>query len=88
LGFEKIGLKDYYAILKKAIGKFSKEPSLERDERERQFDQSEPDFENLDNEFYTLDKKNPLQNKLAEFIKRNKKDFYFKGTVSRPLLPS
>jgi hypothetical protein len=87
-GFEKIGLEDYHLILKRAVEKFPGKPSYDRDEREAQFDKMGFGFQSFDDEFYDQDKKTPLEELLIAFIKKNRKDFYFKGKVSQPFLPS
>lgn len=87
-GFEKTGMADYYLNLKKAVDLFSGGPSLDRDKRQEQFDKLGSDLGAFDDRFYELDKKTPLEGLLMAFIKKYRKDFYFKGKVSQPFLPS
>jgi hypothetical protein len=84
-GFEKIGLKENYAILKAAAGKLGGNPSLDHDRRQAQYDNMLPDFEKLDNLFFESDKRTPIDSMVLEFIKVNRKDFYFKGKVKKPV---
>jgi hypothetical protein len=84
-GFEKIGLRDNYTILKAAADKLGGNPSLNREEREQQYDRTNPDFEKLDDRFFDSDKKTPIDSIVLEFIKANRKDFYFRGRIKKPL---
>jgi hypothetical protein len=84
-GFEKIGLKENYSILKAAADKLGGNPSLDRDTRQAQYDKMLPDFEKLDDRFFDSDKRTPIDSMVFEFIKLNRKDFYFRGKVKKPL---
>lgn len=82
--FQKLGLNENYRILKAAADSIGGNPSLDREEREKQLDKYDEDFDTLDNSFYEADKKVGIEEKLLIFIKENKKDFYFEGQVSKP----
>jgi hypothetical protein len=79
-GFEKTGMKENAEILKMAAKQLGGNPSFDREARQVQMENSKTDFGNLDSLFYTTD----VENKLVEFIEKNRKDFYFKGTVNFP----
>lgn len=87
-GFKKTGLNDYYRNLQKATELFPGGPSFDQEERNAQLDKIKSDFASHDKRFYELDEKKPLEAQLIAFIKKNRKDFYFKGKVNKPLLPS
>jgi hypothetical protein len=47
-------------------------------------DTDEPEFDDLDTRFYALEESVDMDAKLMEYIRRNRSDFYFDGSVSIP----
>lgn len=92
-GFKEIGLKEFEDVLSQSIRIMGGSPSKERTEREKQLDSISPGtpfnrekyiFEDIDNEYYKLEQTTNLDEKLLEYIKKNKSEFYFDGTVRVP----
>jgi Domain of unknown function (DUF4375) len=83
-GFKLMGLIEAMNIIEESVKRFGTAPSFDRIIREQQLDNLNNDFEDLDNRFYDLDKKIDLTDKIAAFIKNNKQQFYFKGTIEVP----
>ena len=50
-------------------------------------DKMKLNFDDLDDRFYEIDKKVDVTKVMAEFIKKNRKDFYFNGTIEVPSEP-
>ena len=84
-GFSKIGLNRYYSILSEAAKKMGNSVPFDRDARIKRLETLEPDFDNLDAQFYKLDSVQSLQDALVDFIQKNRSDFYFKGVIKKPL---
>ena len=83
-GFEEMALNENAEVLKSAARKLGGSPSLDRKLRIVQLNNSGVDFGTEDNEFYRLDEKVKLEDRLIEYIKRNRIDFYFAGHVMKP----
>ena len=83
-GFEKLAFNENAEILKSAVTKLGGSPSLDRRLRINQLNNSKVDFEKEDNEFYNVEKKVKLEDRLIEYIQKNKTDFYFAGNVMKP----
>ncbi len=57
-------------------------PSKDRNKRQGQLDQYNPDFSDLDDRFYESEK--DIETALLRYIRANKEKFVFKGTIRRP----
>jgi hypothetical protein len=86
-GLKKIGLKEYYVILNSAIQKLGGDPAPDQAKRLTQMEEHKANFNLNDDQFYALDEKMPLEKLVIDFVKKNRKDFYFKGRVKRPFIP-
>jgi predicted ribosomally synthesized peptide with nif11-like leader len=80
LGFEQIGHKQAYRILKESADRLGGTPSMDRFERQEQLDHSKADFEDLDREFYEI---NDIDDKVMSYIRLHKTDFFFNGTIDK-----
>ncbi|WP_432664409.1 DMP19 family protein [Wukongibacter baidiensis] len=81
-GFEVIGLKKNYEIIKESTMRLGGYPSKDRIERNNQLEKLEPEFDDLDDRLYKLEK--DIDEELLEYIKNNREEFYFKGDVEKP----
>jgi len=84
--FEEIGVPDGAEIIRESARRLGGLPSRERDERNRQLEQLEPNFEDLDTRFYALQDHTHLDASMLEYARRQPTEFYFTGMVERPVL--
>lgn len=82
--FQTIGLDQFARVLSASADRFSRPPSLDREERNEQMEADAPEFDDLDSGFYTLEESVNMDAKLMKFIKKHRSEFYFDGTVSIP----
>jgi len=82
--FRTIGLDQFARVLSASADRFSKPPSLDREERNEQMEAEEPAFDDLDSKFYDLEERIDLDARLMKYIKKQRSDFYFDGNVSIP----
>lgn len=82
--FDAVGATSNAKILKEAVARIGGNPSFDRSKREEQVENSDVEFDDLDDAFYDLE--DALNEKLIAYIKANRKDFYFDGVVSIPVL--
>jgi hypothetical protein len=83
-GFEAIGLSEGAEIIRESAKKFSMPPSLDREKRDRQLTSDRPTFDDLDDRFYALEKREDLDAKMIEYARSKPTEFYFEGEVKRP----
>jgi len=81
-GFEAIGLSEFSEILRKSADLLGGTVSKVRFERQKQLDRLKPDFSGLDEKLFDMD--DSLDAALIDYIKKNRKDFYFDGIVCKP----
>jgi len=84
--FEAIGVPDGAEIIRESTERLGGPPSREREERNRQLEQLEADFEDLDNRFYALQEQVNLDAKMLEYARRQSTEFHFAGVVERTAL--
>lgn len=82
--FRTVGLRRFEKVLSDSADRFSRPPSLGRDERNEQMDSDAPEFDDLDSRFYALEDSVNLDAKLLAYIKRNRSEFHFDGNVNLP----
>ncbi len=75
-GFEVIGLKENYEILKESAQKLGGFPSKDREKRQQQLDKYEADFDDLDERLYKSEYE--IENALLKYIRANSDDFFLK----------
>jgi hypothetical protein len=85
--FETIGVPRGAHILSIAADRMGGDPSLERDERQEQLAAHNPDFKDLDEALYALNKRTNLNHELMLYISGRPADFYFSGTIEKIVLP-
>lgn len=83
IGFQEIGHKQAYDILKASVDRLGGYPSMDRYERQEQLDNSNTSFEDLDSEFYKI---TDLDELIMKYIRSHKKDFFFNGQIEKPNL--
>ena len=82
-GFLAIGLPQAAAIINVSADRLGGDPSLDRDERQDQLEQEEPDFADCDEALESLLEKSDLESLLMTYIRSRPADFYFSGEVPR-----
>lgn len=82
--FQTIGLDQFARVLSASADRFSRPPSLDREERNEQMEADEPEFDDLDSRFYALEESVNMDAKLMKFINKHRSEFYFDGSVSIP----
>ena len=83
-GFKVIGAKQRYDILKESADRLGGNPSFDRKARSNQLERNQKGFEDLDSSFYEL--KDDFGEKMDQYIKSNRKSFYFDGVIRKPVL--
>lgn len=83
-GFALIGISEGNDILEESARRFGKNPSFDREEREKALDLLDKDFDDLDSRFYQLDSTVNITERIADYIQDNKKAFYFEGDIEMP----
>ena len=81
--FTAIGAEDVAAIIKASIDRLGGSPSLDTEERRRQLEEMNPDFEDLDNKLYKLEESVDFDEKVLEFIRAHRQQFLFSGFVEK-----
>lgn len=84
-GFQKIGLTEYYDIIKESISRFGKNPSKDRQKRQSQLDELTSPFNDLDDRFFQLEEDKSIEEALLKYIKDNRDKFYYNGIVRKPV---
>jgi hypothetical protein len=80
-GFRTIGLDPAVEIMEESIALMGGEPSRDRGERQDQIDRLSPDFNDLDDRFYDLQKNVDIEQLMIEYARENASNFYFEGDV-------
>lgn len=82
--FDAIGLSDGADIVRQSAQRLGGAPARDRSERQNQLEQKQPRFDDLDDQFYELQKRVDLDTQMMEFIRGRPSDFYFEGVVEKP----
>lgn len=85
-GLDEIGLIDFKNILKESIQRMGGSPSKYWIERQKQLDELNPNFDDLDKKFYDLEIITNVNSVILEYIKKNRESFYFDGFVNKASL--
>lgn len=80
-GAKAAGLDDLHEIIKKSAERMGGYPDKDRENRWKQMDELEPDFDDLDDELYHME---GIEEAIAEYVKNHREAFYFKGIVGIP----
>jgi hypothetical protein len=84
-GFELIGVEEVAALLLESVLRLGGHPSQDREERNRQLENTKAQFDDLDDQFYEFEKLEDLDEALMRFIRSKPQEFYFDGVVSKPV---
>jgi hypothetical protein len=86
-GFEMLGVSEIAALLFESALRMGGSPSLDREARERQLEETNANFDDLDDQFYEIENSGAvdLDAIMMEFIRANATDFYFDGMVKKPV---
>ena len=82
--FSEIELPQFSEIAVESARRLGGDPSRDRSARLSQLEASAADFEDLDSRFYELQEQVNIDDALIKYIKSNRGDFYFDGTVRKP----
>jgi len=77
--FEALGAAENVRIVKESAGRIGGLPSKDRDKRQKQLDEYEPNFDDLDAAYY--DSEMDMGALLCAYIQSHAQDFYFSGEV-------
>jgi len=81
--FVAIGAEDVAAIISASASRLGGYPSLDRNERQQQLENLNPDFEDLDKELFKLEEPPDFDRKMLEFIRVHRQKFFFSGIVEK-----
>ncbi len=82
-GFKELGVGEVVSIIEESASRLGGNPSLDRAKRQQQLDEYAPDFEDLDDRFFTFEKNVNLDEVMLQYIFRNRSAFYFEGNVQK-----
>lgn len=82
--FRELGYSEVVAIINASVSRLGGNPSLDREERQEQLEQVKPNFEDLDQELFTLEERTDFDEKVLEFIRTHRERFLFSGVVRQP----
>ena len=82
--FAVIGLAEVAAIIQASVSRLGGSPSLDREARQEQLEQMNPDFEDLDQELFKLEEQADFDLNVLEFIRAHRDRFFFSGVVEKP----
>lgn len=83
-GLKEIGIDEAAVILEESIQRMGGDPSFSREVRQKQLENLEPDFEDLDTKFYDLEEKIDIEKLMYKYILEHKSAFYFEGSILKP----
>jgi len=83
-GFAAISAGEAVAIVEESVRRLGGNPSLDREERQEQVDQMNPQFDDLDNELFKLEEKFDFDEAIMGFIRAHRQRFFFSGFVEQP----
>ncbi len=86
-GFEDLGISEGSEIIAESASRLGGQPSLDHATRRQQLDHYQPDFSDLDTQFYDLEKGISLDEVMQYYIFQHRSAFYFEGEV-RKLVPN
>jgi Domain of unknown function (DUF4375) len=83
IGFESIGTAEIAAIIDESARRLGGRPSLYTEERQHQLANG-PSLDDLDEKLFALENDLDLDVQIMEYIRKNRKQFYFSGLVDDP----
>lgn len=84
-GFELLNLDALAAVLRESAQRLGGEPSLDRSARTEAMAKLQPDFDDLDDQFYRLEQSMDLDAEVLKFARSHPEDFWFDGIVQKPV---
>lgn len=86
-GLKAMGIEKAANILRISADRLGGSPSLDREERDQQFEEHQPDFDDCDDALYKLQERVDFEERVMDFIRKHPSDFAFSGTIERVVLP-
>ncbi len=83
-GFREMGIDEAAAILDESAKRMGGNPSLDRETRWKQMDTYQPQFDDLDDRLYALERSGNLDAIMQNYITNHRNAFYFDGDVKKP----
>jgi hypothetical protein len=74
-GFRVAGLQEVAEILEESVTRMGGAPSFDREERQRTLEELDPDFEDLDDRFYKVERQVSLEDALTDYMRKHAKSF-------------
>ena len=81
--FDALDLDEGVSIVTDSAERLGGKPSRVRENRQKQLEEHEPNFRDLDERLYALDREANLDQAMRDFIRKNAEAFYFSGPVTR-----
>ena len=82
-GFRELGIDEAVEIIRESAARMGGNPSLDRATRQKQLHTYQPDFEDLDTQFYELEEKIDIEEAMQRYILQHRSAFYFEGEVHK-----
>jgi hypothetical protein len=79
--FQAMELDEFASVLQESAERMGGPPSLDREERQAALIRLQPDFDDLDRRFYSLDETMDLQRRLLDYARAHAEEVRFDGTV-------
>ncbi|HTT98122.1 MAG TPA: DMP19 family protein [Rhizomicrobium sp.] len=84
-GFEEADLPDVAALVLESALRLGGTPSSDREERLHQLHATRADFDDLDDQFSSIERANAINEGILDYVRYHRADFYFDGVVRKPL---
>lgn len=81
--FTRFGFPEVAAIIRESANRLGGNPSLDTEVRQKQLDQMNIDFEDLDDQLFELQEQTDFDPKIIEFIRAHREKFRFSGLVKK-----
>lgn len=81
--FSAMNLTYVARIIELSVGRFREPPSLDHDERRKQMERDDTDFEDLDKQLFDFEETDEIDRKAIDFIRTNRQEFYFEGYIEK-----
>lgn len=82
--FAALAAREAVEIIEESIRRLEGNPSLDREERQQQIDRMNPQFDDLDNELFSLEERFDFDAAVLAFIRAHRQKFFFSGFVEQP----
>ena len=81
LAFQELGIEEAVNIITESVKRLGGNPSKNRETRQKELVRIKPKFDDLDDNFYKLEEKIDMDEKIMEYIVNHRTEFYFEGEV-------